>query len=483
MPSKPIPFGNDQQSAFDELSGASPSSINVVTDAKGVVRRRPGIATYSEAPAVVDAGGNEISSVYVTAGGVLYAVAEGALERPIYRVGAGSAVKLGGGLAHRGVLGTGRPVVAETEMLLVLAGGEQMEKLVLSTGATSRLGGVGQPTASHVIANASRLLANQLDTYRSRVHWSDIATGDITYAGHEVWSYGVGTAGFFTQEARPDPVVALGENTNEVWVWGSQTLQVWAPDPGATYAPVAVIEHGCAAAHSVIKIDGQFAWLDDRRRFVLSNGRSLDPISAPIQWQLNAIVDPSDCYGYRVITGRSEVMVWSFPSDGRTFAFQKGSGWGQWQGRSAGAWRAFGVTAHHLRRDTNVNVVGTPDGIVAKLDDTAGDDLGTAIVASVTTGFIDRETDNRKHCQGIRVVMRRDYHLGADGKLLVSWRDGPGDPWEPPLEVSLGSEADPVVEFNSLGVYRHRQWRFRFSGSGVFTLAGVSERYEVQEDS
>lgn len=481
MPSKPIPLGNDQQSAFDELSGASPSSVNVVTDARGTVRRRPGIAAYSEAPAAALEAG-PIQGVYVTAGGALYAVGNTVAARaPVYRVRGGASVTLGGGAAPHAVRGGRRPVFAETEMLLVVAsGGGNLQRVTLADDTSEPLGGTGQPTASHVIANASRLLANQLDTYRSRVHWSDIATGGITYAGHEVWAYGMGTAGFFTQEARPDPVVALGENTNEVWVWGSQTLQIYAPDPTAVYAPVAVLEHGCAAPYSIIKVDGSFAWLDDRRRIVMSSGRSLEVLSEAIQEQL-AVADHTGCYGFRVITGRCDALCWVFPATGQTFVWQKGAAWCQWQGRAYGNWAPWGVTAHHLRRDTNVNVVGTSAGKVARLDDTAGDDLGTAILASVTTGFIDRGIDNRKHCEGIRVVMRRDRHLGSDGQLLVSWRDGPGEAWEPPLEVELGSESDPVVEFNSLGVYRHRQWRFQFSGSGVFTLIGVTERYEVED--
>lgn len=479
MPAEPIPFTNVQESGWEALSGASPSAFNITADRAGAVRLRPGIASYSEAPdAVVDSAG--VVGLYATVNGDLYAVGGRTPERPIYILKDGSARELGGGAPPFGLRGSGRPVFAETEMLLVIAGGGRaLQKVVLDSMETGKLGGEA-PKATHVVAHGLRLVANQTDTYPANLYFSDIAAGKITYAGHESWTYGVGDAGFLAMSSRPDPVVALGENLNEVWAWGSQTTQLLVADATSVYVPVASLGHGCVAPYSVISVDGQFAWMDDRRRLVLSDGRSVEPLSDGIQTTLNGMVRVDDCFGWRPIFGRSDLLCWTFPSDGRTFCWQKGSGWGQWQGASGGRWAPLGVSAHHLRRDTNVNVVGTTGGRVALLDEGVGTDLGAPVVAEVTTGFLNRKTTARKHCQGVTLVLRRD--VGAvltPAELTVTYRDGPGAEWEPALRVDLGTDPEPVVELNSLGVYRFRQWRFRFSGSAL-VLAGAGERYEVE---
>src|SRR5262249_41930554 len=153
-------------------------------------------------------------------------------ERAIYDIGAGSAIRLSNGGSPSGLNGSARPIFAETEMIVAVAGGADMQKIILGPPeSTLRLGG-SPPQATHVTANQSRLLANHLAATSSRtiVRFSDIAQGTITYAGLETWTLGVGDAGFFTAEADPDPIVALASNSNEVFTFGSKTLQVFGSD-------------------------------------------------------------------------------------------------------------------------------------------------------------------------------------------------------------------------------------------------------------
>lgn len=473
MPVKPIPFVNHVESAFDVLAGASPAALNVVVDEKGTVRRRPGIATYSEAPeASVDGGG--IVGLYCTVDGKLFAVGGSGAERAIFRVAQGGARSLTGERA--GVRGAGRPVFAETQMLLVIAGGNRLQKIELATEVTDRLGG-SPPYATHVVANSSRLLANDPRDQKTWVLYSGVATGGQDYSGLEQWTQGVGLAGSIATEARPDKVVAIGDLSNEVVAFGATTTQSFAPDPVSDYAPTAAQEYGCSAPYSLVRADGNYAWLDDRRRIVVGNGRSAQPVSGPIQVELDSMETVSDAYGYRVLTSRVDAMVWTLPGAGRTYAFQKGAGWGLWTLGPSGEWP---VTAHFLRQDTHTNVVGLADGRIARLAEGVADDLGTPIVARVTTGFLNRDTANRKHCEGLRLVLRRDGAVGGTS-LLVEWRDEPDDPWEGPLEVVMdrATEKSPVVDFRSLGTYRQRQWRFTFSGSDDLSLISAMETYRV----
>jgi hypothetical protein len=450
--------------------------MNVVADASGSVTRRPGIQAYSEAPeSPVNPAG--IEGLFATDDGKLLAVSPGP-GRAFYEVGGGSVLELGTALP-----GTKRPVFAQTEMLVVLAGGRDLLKYERASRTVAALGG-NPPLASHVIAHASRLLANDVDVNKTAVRYSSTFIGNTDYSGAENWSFAP-PAGFITAEARPDNVVAVHENTNNVFVFGQGTLQIYGADGSAVYLPEATREYGCGAPYSVIKQDQAFAWLDQFQRFVVSDGRSIKVISEPIAKTLDAMTTYTDCYGYRVMTGNVDCLVWTFPTDGRTFVYQVGSGWGQWSGWNPATtgFAPFTVLSHHLRQDTDVNVVGTTDGFIGELTTDALTDLGSPIKAYVETGYVSRGTDQKKHCQCVRFAFRRGTVTGGTGpQAFFSYRDQPG-PWEPSIAIDLGRSGDthPVLEFRSLGTYRRRQWRFEFTGTEELVLVSASEDFEVLE--
>jgi hypothetical protein len=474
-----IPFADLQESGSSELGGASPQAINVIVDGKGVVSKRPGVGTSSlVTSSLVNAAG--IDAIYMSNDGRVFAVATGVGERPIYRITAGSSMALSGGASPGGLRGSSRPLIAETEMLLVLAGGEEIEKVVLDGELSARLGG-NPPQSTHVLALANRLLANDVFADKTKVRFSDVALGDTDYSGHEVWSLGgVGTSGYFTAESRPDNVVALAENTGEVFVFGQGTLQTFSPDAVLTFSPVATIEVGCSAPYSIVKVDGEFFWLDHKRRLVKSSGRGYSVISDAIQRTLDGMTTTDDAFGYHVTDGFLDAMVWTFPTDGRTFVWQKDIGWGQWSGWN-GNWSRFIVNAACLSPSDGTVLVGTTTGYVGELSLNATTDLGSTIRAQVTTGYLNRDTDAKKHCQCVRFSLRRGSVATTPGpQAYFGWRDRPGA-WDARIPIDLGSSGDTeiVVEFRSLGVYRRRQWFFEFSGDSALSLVSADEEFEV----
>ena len=476
---KRIPFAPVQESGQEELAGSVPVAWNVVMDEKGCVRRRPCITSYAPAPSgVVDAHG--ISALHATTSGELYAVGAAPLFKSIYRIAGGSALELTTNNGNR-LHGSGRPVIAETEMLLVMAAGAEPHKLERASGACSRLDG-DPPQATHVVANSSRLLLNDALEQRTWVYYSGVATGRITFAGFEQWN-GEGTSGTFTAGARPDPVVAIAENTNEVFVLGSTTVQTYGPDGTFIYSPSYTREYGCAAPYSIVRDDNTLTWMDDRRRIVRSDGRTFSVISTPIAKTLADLTTVDDCFGYRVQVGYVDAMVFTFPTEQRTFVYQKNAGWSQWSSWSDAIanWTPFTVTAHARVFGDDTNVVGTSDGKIGQLSLGVQTDMGETVVASVTSGFMNRGTSNRKHCKSVRFTMRRGFTTGGgEPHLMLQWRDDLGA-WNAPVTVSMGTAGDyeVVVTVRSLGVYRSREWRVTFSGPEDLALVDVTEEFEV----
>src|SRR5688572_13147625 len=149
-----IPFVNQQGTGLDELAGAGREAFNVIVDSSGSVRRRPGLALWCS-DGVVDSDG--LDAIHATVNGEVYALSASPPLRQLYQVTQSGFVPVGG----VDLIGALRPVIAETESILVFAAGLSMTKLVFATGLTSNLGG-GAPQASHIIANSSRLLANDV---------------------------------------------------------------------------------------------------------------------------------------------------------------------------------------------------------------------------------------------------------------------------------------------------------------------------------
>lgn len=481
MPQADISFGNNLESGHEVLAGASPQSINVVVDGKGTVLRRPGISAYSEAPST-SLNSDGIDGLMSTLDGNLYAVSGGDGARTLYRVKAGSAATYATSLS-----GAKKPIFAETESITVFTLGLKIYKILKSDLSLSFLGG-NPPDCSHVIATASRLECNDSTGDTTKVNYSNTAGGATDFSGYEDWTVGTpGGAGFFTAEARPDPVVAITEATSDIFVFGSSNLELYAPDPTSDFVRTNVREYGCSAPYSVVKMDQSFAWLDHRRRFVMSDGRNFDDkMGLAIQADIDAMTTVSDCFGYRVHMDQIDCMVWTFPSEGKTYSFQAMAGWSTWQGYDSvnSAWQQHRVLSHHHRSDSDTNVVGLDDGIVAKYDMSASTDLGELIPASVTTGFLDRGTDRRKQCKSIHIALSRgtDSTSTTEPIGFLSYADAPGQ-WVDriPLHLGMADDTNPVITLRSLGWYRRRQWKFEFSNLQRLALVSVKEEYEVLE--
>lgn len=527
MPVAPIPFAPSLETSSEPISGASSEAFNVILDARGVLRKRPGIAAYAVAPSTaVDANG--VLGLYLTEEkvahtsgthdvsgthpGVLYAVgatvnaAGGGHNRGrnVYRIAAGAATLVGTGAADEDRLSTPaaiattrlpRPVFAETEALLVIAGGAEIGKIDIrpelfaapnfSTNADyqemSFLGGC-PPLASHVLGNSSRLLANDTQLDQTKLRYSDISQGIVEFTGHELWTPSPGGPGFFTAEARPDSIVACAENTNDIFVFGRTSLQLFSPDTAVTFAPSITREVGCLAPYSTVKFDDRYVWLDHLTRIVISDGREWEDVGRPVQATLDALTAPDECYGYRFTDSFCDAVVFRFETDEETLVLQPGIGWARWAMHDAATdtFSMFPVLSHHLRQDGGLNVVGLEDGTIRVLSLDAGDDLGEPIVAYVRTGFLDRESNNRKRTVAVHLAFKREPALSRDVVCYLEWRDDLSDEWnEVAIELSADDgNLDPVVPLYSLGVYRRRQWRFRFPDDKGLFLVKATETFE-----
>jgi hypothetical protein len=346
----------------------------------------------------------------------------------------------------------------------------------------SFLGGC-PPFASHVLTNSSRILANDTQLDQTKVRYSDISQGIVDFSGHESWDPSPGAAGFFTAEARSDYIVAVVENTNDIFCLGTTSLQLFSPDGSTTFAPSITRESGCLAPYGVTKVDDKYLSLDHRTRVVSSDGRQWEDIGGAVQKTLDALTTPEDAYAYRFEDSFADCIVFRFEADSETLVAQQGIGWGRWAVYSAAtdAFTMFPVLCHHLRSDGGLNVVGLEDGTIRTLSLDNETDLGEPIVAHVSTGFLDRTSDNRKQSIAVHLTFKRTSALSDGVSCYLEYRDDLSSEWTV-IEIDLGVEdgdLNPVVTLRSLGIYRRRQWRFRFADTAGLFLVKATETFEL----
>jgi hypothetical protein len=473
-----IPFIPDQRSGPEELAGGSPIAMNVVIGELGTVTRRPGITDYMGRTQA--ASSDCIVGLYESNLAKLFAVRQVGALRRIVEV---SATTERNWSESPGVYlpGTLRPIISETEDRVVAVGGDKTVQWDPDGGVVSNLGG-DPPFGSHIVADSARLLLNDLTRF-PWVDWFSDTAGAST-GGYAAWAVALGpstgSANSFSALPNREPCLALAGGGGQIYAWGRSRMQVWVPDGLFVYVPQTASELGIVAPYSLVKVDQNFAWLDQLRRFVLSDGRTHTPISEPIQTTLNDMETVSDCFGWRFLHGDIDALIWTFPTDGRTFVFQRGAGWSQWQGGGS-PWTQFPVLSHVLRTSNNENIVGTTDGRIALLHPETTTDFGERFTSSVTTGFQNRDTSRAKACRAVRITMRRgESGASVEPVGFLSWRDDTGE-FTPGIAVGFGRPSDRVcvVRLTSLGTYRRRQWKWTFSGEGQMTLADVSEEFEV----
>jgi hypothetical protein len=302
---------------------------------------------------------------------------------------------------------------------------------------------------------------------------------------------------FASAEGNPDNVVAIFVDHREVWVYGTNSTEVWY-NAGLLDFPLARIqgaynELGCAAPYSIAKMDNQIYWLgkDARGQGMVfrAAGYMGQRISThAIEWQLQEYSDLSDAVGYTYQQDGHSFYVLNFPTADTTWVFDVATG--AWHERAS-----FENGQFNRHRGNNqmffnaTNLVGDyQNGKIYKLDlEVYADDgqpqkwlrswralptgannltrtiqhgmqldceTGVGLNGAVTTQTIYLTTESGD----ILTTESGDYILaelipavqGADPQVMLRWSDDGGHTWSNEHWKSMGQ----------IGRYGHRTiWR------------------------
>ena len=274
---------------------------------------------------------------------------------------------------------------------------------------------------------------------------------------------------FKSAEGSPDGVVGLVVDHREVWVFGTNSIEVWY-DSQALDFPLERIqgafnEIGCAAAYSIAKLDNGLFWLgaDARGQGIVyrANGYTGTRISThAVEWQIQQYGTLSDAIGYTYQQDGHAFYVLIFPSADTTWVYDVSTQvWHERAGWSNGAF-----TRHRSNCQMAFNnqiVVGDyANGNVYAFDMDAYADNGQIQKWLRSWRALPSGQNNLKRTSqhSLQIDMESGVGLnlgqGDDPQVMLRWSDDGGHTWSNEHWAAVGKigEYYKRVFFRRLGM-------------------------------
>ena len=278
---------------------------------------------------------------------------------------------------------------------------------------------------------------------------------------------------FWTAEAYPDNLVSILVDHRQVFLLGSESIELWYNAGATSGSPFAreqngVIEVGCGAAFSPAKADNTVFWFTNQRTAVRLSDLTPVRISTHAleqKWQDYARVD--DAYSFVFMHEGHQCYGLTFPSAGDTFIFDIAAGeWHERRSRvSTGGdaqWRAATCTAAY-----GTTIVGDArSGKLGKLKSDCYTEFDEILRMEFTFPSIYAE-DRRAFHHRLQIDVQSGKGLttgqGSDPQLMLSISDDGG----------LTFDAVPNRSTGAIGQYRYRStWnRLGVSSDRVYRAA------------
>ena len=316
-----------------------------------------------------------------------------------------------------------------------------------------------------------------------------------------------------------DPIQTCISISGSVWLIGTMTSEPWvdigAPDFPFQRLPNALVEHGCAAAYSVAKMDASVFWLSKDRQgqgiIVMTEGYAVKRISThAIEADIQSYnrIDDAVAWTYQIV-GHAFYVI-SFPSANVSWAFELASQ--QWHRL---AWCDTNGELHRYRGNCyanayNRNVVGDwQNGNLYEVSQKAFTDAGAPIVCIRTFPHL-VEDGNRVTYQSFIADMQvgtwdqqtLESTVGPDFSIIgyignpdfnldfgpipevyppprpvcfLRWSDDRGVTFSNRVEQSIGNTGQYLtsVQWNRLGMARDRVFELSWSAPVLTALQGA----------
>jgi hypothetical protein len=262
-------------------------------------------------------------------------------------------------------------------------------------------------------------------------------------------------------EGRPDNVRTVVSNTHDLWMFGEFSVEIFYNSGNADFPferiPGALIDIGCAADASPIKINGRLYWLSNQGRVCRNQGYQYEFISTEhIDYQISKYENISDAIGFTYTLDNHSFYVLAFPSADKTWVYDTTTEyWHEWRsykvaGESFGRHRANCATL--LGRDWLVG--DYTNGYVYKLSMDAYTDNSEVIQRQRATQTISKDR-NFVLYHSLELEFEAGTGIsggvqGEDPQAVLDWSDDGGHNWSNQHWTSMGK----IGEYSRRAIWR-----------------------------
>ncbi len=277
-----------------------------------------------------------------------------------------------------------------------------------------------------------------------------------------------------SKEGYPDHIVAVFAAFEQLWLFGSDTTEVWYDSGAANFPfqriPNALLEYGCTAPYSVAKVDNSVMWLGGASfsgHGVVYQANGLLPqrvSNHALEYLIqNQYGDISDAVGYCYQDSGHTFYVLSFPSADATWVYDTTTGFwhqrGYWDTNNnqyhaaLGRFHAFAFDKHF--------VGDYQSGNVYEMRDTFYDDNGNMIRRLRSSPHM---TEQMLWTRYNQLLVDMQVGVGPqvlDPQCVMQFSDDGGLTWSNEKTASIGETGEYAtrVIYRRLGRSRNRCFR------------------------
>lgn len=309
----------------------------------------------------------------------------------------------------------------------------------------------------------------------------------------QLYSTDIDDLDFATAEGSPDLLLSLIVNHREIWLFGENSTEVYFNSGNADFPferiQGAFIEQGCAAKHSVAKMDNRVFWLsaDDRGKGMVMSTAGYRPqriSDHALEYAIGQMPVITDAVAYAYQQEGHSFYVLSFPTANQTWVYDASTN--QWHQR---AYRDpfSGVLQRHRSNCQMVflgdNIVGDwENGNLYRLKLDIYTDNGVAIPRIRACPHLSDPDYRYQIHDELRVDMRVGVGLnsgqGSNPRAMLQWSDDGGYSWSNELWANIGKlgEYQARVAWRRLGRSRDRVYRITVTDPVPVAFVGASVR-------
>lgn len=292
---------------------------------------------------------------------------------------------------------------------------------------------------------------------------------------------------FASASGSSDNIVALKVFNREVYLIGQRSVETWENDGTTPFirVPGGFIESGCCAPYSVVTDENNVYWLDEARRLVRFNGKTVERLSTKFDRELQSLSFVNDAVVFKIVLDGYVFFVFQFRIANKTLVYNQTSDdwgqWGTWSLEEASYDRWIG-SSYVYAEQWGYHLIGRRDRrVIAELSSSYTDDDGDVIAVDRLTGHLDFGTSKTKQSNELRFRARRGQGLSSRTPKITLRYKIDNRNWSNWKEFSLGKvgEYDLILRDTRRNIFRTKQYQFRATDGVQIVFSNAEEDVEV----